>query len=167
MSISGYARWQHSLTGLQDGAHTFTITATDCASPPNTTTVISRIHRIADPAGDHNGNGIADLLDHALGIPPAVSQGPSGLPHAFRRKSLVTGEAALLLTYHRHIERSGLHYTVETSENLTEWDASGQDVVEESVTPNDDGLTETVQVRVMPELGLQRAKFVRVQVGVD
>ncbi|MES2736718.1 MAG: M36 family metallopeptidase [Verrucomicrobiota bacterium] len=167
LSISGYASWQHSLTGLQDGAHTFTITATDCASPPNTTTVISRIHRIADPAGDHNGNGIADLLDHALGIPPAVSQGPSGLPHAFRRKSLVTGEAALLLTYHRHIERSGLHYTVETSENLTEWDASGQDVVEESVMPNDDGLTETVQVRVMPELGLQRAKFVRVQVGVD
>jgi hypothetical protein len=167
LSIHGYAAWQQSLTGLQDGAHTFTITATDRASPPNTTTIISRIHRIADPAGDHNGNGIADLLDHALGIPPAVSQGPSGLPHAFRRKSLVTGEASLLLTYRRHIERSGLHYTVETSENLTAWDASGQDVVEESVTPNDDGLTETVQVRVMPELGLRRAKFVRVQVGVD
>ncbi|MBB5036428.1 M36 family metallopeptidase [Prosthecobacter dejongeii] len=166
-SANGYASWHQSLTGLQDGANVFTLTATDRASPPNTTTVISRIYRIANPAGDNNRNGIADLLDHALGIPPAVTQGPAMLPHASRGRSLTTGETYLLLNYRRHIERSGLHYIIETSENLTHWDSSGQDVVEESVTPNDDGLTETVQVRVTPELGHQRAKFVRVQVGLD
>lgn len=166
-SANGYASWHQSLTGLQDGLNVFTLTATDRASPPNTTTVISRIYRIANPAGDNNGNGIADLLDHALGIPPAVTQGPAMMPLASRGRSLTTGETYLLLTYRRQMERSGLHYIVETSENLTHWDASGQDVVEESVTPNDDGLTETVQVRVTPELGHQRAKFVRVQVGLD
>ena len=50
---------------------------------------------------------------------------------------------------------------------MTTWDDTGASVVEKSVAPTGDGVTETVTVRVTPAMSLGGAKFVRLRVTTN
>jgi len=152
------------LTGLVDGTNSITVTAADTAVPPNTTTTTVSVFRIATPAGDPNDNGISALLEHALGIPAGTANARAMLPAAVTETDSGSGQKFLCLEYRRRIQRAGLSYVIETSADLLTWDDTGASVVEKSVVPSGDGITETVVVRVTPAIDLGGAKFVRLRV---
>ncbi|MBX7211457.1 MAG: M36 family metallopeptidase [Verrucomicrobiaceae bacterium] len=162
-----FANWNSPVTGLVNGANSITVTAADNAVPPNTATVTALVFRISAPSADADGNGISDLLQHALAIPAADPDPLSMLPAVGVQTDGGTGKKFLTLDYRRRIQRGGLTYTVETSGDLKTWTAAGGDAVEQSVTPAGDGVTENVRVRITPALDLASAKFVRLSVTVQ
>ena len=164
---NAFAQWSRGLTGLVDGANSITVVAADNAVPPNTTSVITTVYRIATPAGDPDGNGISALLEHALGIPTGASTARDLLPFAYPETDTLSGDRFLHLDYRRLIQRAGLTYTVETSVDLITWDDTGASVIEESVTPVGDGTSEKVVVRITPSFSLGGAKFVRLRVTIQ
>jgi hypothetical protein len=164
---NAFAQWSRGLTGLVDGANSITVVAADNAVPPNTTSVITTVYRIATPASDPDGNGISALLEHALGIPTGASTARDLLPFAYPETDTLSGDRFLHLDYRRLIQRAGLTYTVETSVDLITWDDSGASVIEESVTPVGDGTSEKVVVRITPSFSLGGAKFVRLRVTIQ
>ncbi|MCB1276553.1 M36 family metallopeptidase [Prosthecobacter sp.] len=160
----GFANWTRNLTGLADGSNSFSVTASDNAVPPNTTTLTALVFRIASPAADANNDGINALLEHALGIPAGSANARSMLPAANTETDSGSGHKYLCMQFRRRIQRAGLNYVVETSPDLTDWDDTGAGVVEKSAVPTGDGVTETVTVRVTPSIDLGGAKFVRLRV---
>lgn len=162
-----FANWSSALSGLGDGSNSITVTASDNAVPPNTTTMTAIVYRIASPGTDANQNGINALLEHALGIPGGAANPRSMLPAAVTETDSGSGEKYLCMQFRRRIQRAGLSYVVETSSNLTSWDDTGANVVEKSVVPTGDGSTETVTVRVTPAMNLGGAKFVRLRVTTN
>ncbi len=162
-----FASWTSPLSGLSNGPNSITVSASDQAVPPNTATVTAMVFRIADPASDTDGNGLSDLLEHALVIPAGDPNGRSMLPIASMQTDSGTGQRFLTLEYRRRIQRAGLVYTVETSHDLAGWASAGGDVMELSVTPVGDGVTETVRVRITPAVDSTACKFVRLNVTVQ
>ncbi len=166
-SSDSFANWNAALSSLVDGTNSITVTAADNAVPPNTTTTIVSVFRIATPAADPNGNGISTLLEHALGIPAGSTNANDMLPAAITETDSGSGQRFLCLEYRRRIQRAGLTYVVETCSDLATWDDTGASVVEKSVVPTGDGVTETVTVRVTPAMSLGGAKFVRLRVTTN
>jgi uncharacterized delta-60 repeat protein len=80
------------------------------------------------PLDDADFDGISNLLEYALGLEPMESD-PGALPQP------VLENGVLKYTYVR--VRSDIIYTVETTENLTSWTATGVD----QGTPAPDGTT--------------------------
>lgn len=163
----GFAHWTRSLTALADGSNSFTVTAADNAVPPNTVTMTAMVFRIASPAADSNQDGISALLEHALGIPAGTANARAMLPAAVTETDAGSGQKYLSMQFRRRIQRAGMNYIVETSSNLSTWDGTGANVVEKSVVPVGDGITETVTVRITPAMNLGGAKFVRLRVTTN
>ena len=70
----------------------------------------------------------------------------------------------LELSYPRRIGVIGLIYSVEASSDLSTWSSAGSNFQTLSTTPNADGITETVTVRVLPAISGTAKMFVRVKV---
>ncbi len=163
-TTNSFANWTSSQSGLAEGSNAITVTASDNAVPPNTSTVTTTIYRIANPDGDSNQNSIPSLLEHAFGIPDNSTSPRSLLPAVSTTTDAQSGQRHLTLQYRRRIQRNGLQYLVETSTNLTQWSSTGTDIIEQSTTPTGDDLTETVVIRITPAIPLADAKFVRLRV---
>jgi hypothetical protein len=167
-SADGFATWTRSLTSLSDGPNSFTVTASDNALPPNTTTITTTVFRITNPGAAGNHDGIDALLEHALGIPPDATNRRSMLPSAAVQNDPGTGEKYLTLQFRRRIQHAGLSYVVETSDNLTQWDNTGANVQEVSTAPTGDGVTEVVTMRVTPAMSPSNPNgFVRLRVSTN
>ena len=165
-SGDAFATWTRTLTSLSDGPNSFTVTASDNAVPPNTTTITTTVYRIANPGTDDNHDGIDALLEHALGIPSDAPNRRSMLPTATVQTDSGTGDRYLTMQFRRRIQHGGLSYVVETSDNLTQWDNTGASVQEVSTAPTGDGVTELVTVRVTPAMGPSNPNgFVRLRVS--
>ena len=164
-TANGFATWSGNVAGLMDGPNAIEVIANDHAVPANTATVISTVYRITTPHGDPNNNGVESLLEHALGIPGGTANPRSLLPAATTQAE--GGQRFLTLDFRRRIQRGGLQYLIETSENLSDWEAAGVNAVEQSVTSNGDGVTETVRVRITPAMTVENSKFVRLRVVIQ
>jgi hypothetical protein len=167
-TANGFANWNRNLVGLGDGPSGYIVTASDNAAPPNTASVIVYVYRIASPSADTNNDGISALMEHALGIPAGAINARTMLPAATIQTDSATGDKYLTMQFRRRIQRAGLSYVVETSNNLAQWDNTGAAVQEMSSTPTGDGVTETVAVRVTPAMNASNPKgFVRLRVSTN
>ncbi|MBK8039541.1 MAG: S8 family serine peptidase [Verrucomicrobiaceae bacterium] len=162
---NAFATWTSPVSGLVDGPNSFTITASDNAVPPNTTTATAIVFRLESPAADTDDNGINSLMEHALGIPAGAANARTMLPAATTESE--SGQNYLCMQFRRRIQRAGLTYTIETSADLLTWDATGASVIEKSAVPTGDGITELVTVRVTPAVNLGGAKFVRLRITTN
>ncbi len=109
------------------------------------------------PSGDIDGDGLGNLLEYAFATNPRAAD--SGIV----QRALVGGY--LQLTYPRRLNVVDLMYTVEVSEDLQTWSAAGAASEVLSTTPNADGFTENVTVRVLPAVNGAAKKFARVKVS--
>lgn len=150
-STDGFVSWDSTITNLANGANSFTAIATDLAEPPNTATASITLYRIADPAGDGNGNGISNLLEHALAIPANSARPDLMMPQASVWRDPATGASSLQFAFRRRLESSGLAYQIEVSDNLSDWTSADGRSQMISTTPNPDGVTETVVLRISPQ----------------
>lgn len=100
----------------------------------------------ADPAGD----GIPNLIKYALGLDP-WTDGSQGLPAC----GMVTigNFNYLTLTYTQQIFGNDLNYLPEVSVDLQNWYSGPTYIVPVTITPNPDGVTETVTVRYLTPMG--------------
>ncbi|WP_367870216.1 hypothetical protein [Luteolibacter sp. Populi] len=103
---------------------------------------------------DNDLDGQADLLEFALGTNPAlassisypvpslVSVGGQNYPgYAFSRRKGGVGTPG-------DYTASGVRYLVQVSPDLATWAAGGAEILQVSVTPNPNGITETIVVRL-------------------
>lgn len=112
------------------------------------------------PGADPNHNGLANLLEFALGLDP-LSSSSVGWPTGGLTDP-IDGQRYLRLTFRRLRGASGVTYTIETTGTLLTWPATPGPTVEQSAIPNADG-TETVIVRdTVPESA--GARFMRLRV---
>jgi len=160
---NGFANWNYTLPGLSDGANFFTVTAGDNAVPPNIATYAYLVYRIALPGADPNGDGVPNLVHSGFNL-DALANPRDGLPQAQVLSSPEDGQSYLSLKYRRRVPAGGFVYRVETSTDFATWDDTNADVQEISATPNGDGATETVTVRVTPGASVTPRKFVRLRV---
>lgn len=156
-----YDTWSRHVALPGEGVNTFEITAADTAVPPNIRTETWSITRISSTSADSDGNGVSDLLDYAFHA--GGGDAATSLPAA----SVAQDEngACLLLAYHRLIHNpSGLIYLIETSSDLLRWDEPVENPEIIGVTPDANGVTETVVVRIRPAAGEDGRAFARVRV---
>jgi uncharacterized repeat protein (TIGR03803 family) len=108
------------------------------------------------PAGD----GIPNLLKYAFNLNPWAN-GTGGLPVV----SIMTigGTNYLALTYIENIYASDLSYIPEVSGDLKTWNFGAGYVSPVSVTPNADGVTESVIVQDLTPIG-NRPRFIRLRI---
>jgi uncharacterized repeat protein (TIGR01451 family) len=186
-TVNGYATWSRFLI-LQPGENILTLLAGDTAAPANQRTqTITVLYRLPDADhdglpdawetahgldgasadgrhgadGDFDGDGIPNLLEYAFGLDPRA---PDSAPTTTSvEPDAATGERHLVFRYRRLLNRAGLVYTVLVSGDLRSWAPPAIASAEVSATPNDDGLTETVVVRIEPALGTTPL-FVRLKV---
>ncbi len=186
-TADGYVTWNQAVT-LHPGANEFSLVASDPAAPANTiTTPFTVTYTPPDvdtdgmpdawevahgldpesPAsingslGDPDKDGLPNLLEYAFNLNP--SQPDATPPYSTQTvEDPDSGHLALGFTYRRLIHPGTLTYSLLISSNLTTWTAPVPTPEELSVTPNPDGLTETVVVRI--PLSSEPA-FVRLQIA--
>ena len=176
-----FAHWNSTLPKVSLGQNAVIVVAADQATPPNTATLLRTVTRQLDSDGDRlpddwevqngldphdngsglgrngllgdaNGNGIVNLLEYVLASDAVVS---NGLVQATRQRNPADGNDYLVVTYRRRIGLADFRFVIETSEDLVAWSAVSGDVQEIlPTTPNGDGSTETVSVRIRPALGI-------------
>jgi hypothetical protein len=113
------------------------------------------------PLGDPDGDGLPNLLEYACGLAPRIA---SASPISVGIATHPTTGAKHLVVLYRHLLSPGaLTYTLQTSPNLSDWAAPASSPEVLSTTPNGDGVTETVTVRINPALDLPPV-FVRLQI---
>jgi hypothetical protein len=112
----------------------------------------------ADPAGD----GIPNLIKYALNLDP-LSNGTAGLPV---EGMVTTGSGTYLsLTYTQVIAATDITYTVQVSTDLQNWFSGPGYTSTLSVTPNGDGVTESVSVQAATPAGPGNpVEYIRLQV---
>jgi subtilisin family serine protease len=157
--------WTFTTPSLEDGANSFLVVATDGAQPANSSSVSWSIHRVMDPEGDEDANGVPELLEEAFALDEDDPHG--GLPTSGTAENPSDGKAYLIVNYRRRIEPGGFRYIVETSANMTDWSSIEGDVEVLGATANGDGVTETCVLRIHPAIGDVDGKFVRVRVELD
>ncbi len=190
-TTDGFAHWSALLSNLNVGTNPVTIIARDNAS--NSTTLNHQVTRLADAdidglpdtwesahgldpsantgmhgaLGDLDNDGIANLLEYAFNLDPQSPDG-SGLPTSAIAINPADGKPYLTYSYRRRIDSGGLQYVVEVSGDLGTW-SSGASEVEQigAATPNADGVTETVTLRVKPAIGAGGGRYVRLRVSVQ
>ena len=183
----GYADWSRLLS-LQPGENVLTLLVSDSAVPPNTRTqTVTVTYQIPDddadglpdawenahnldPAlpsgadgrlGDPDTDGLPNLVEYAFGLDPRSADSlPFSVSVATHPE---TGAPHLAVSYRRLIAPGSLTYTLQTSSDLSTWTDPASPPELLGTSPNADGLTETVFVRVNPALGVAPA-FVRIQI---
>ena len=111
-----------------------------------------------DPLDDPDFDGLANLLEYALGLDPSVPNRP---PAAL---TLTDGTGAhLAITFTRPNDRIGITLTGEVTAPLGNPWLSGAADVGQTITPNGDG-TETVTVWDKTPLGAAAQRFLRLRV---
>lgn len=120
----------------------------------------------SEPDDDPEKDKLTKFLEFALNLDPKANS-MDQLPSATVELNPVDQENYLTFRYRRRIVFTGITYTVEACEDLQPWDSSPSTVEElPGPTPNPDGVTETVIVRVKPSLetAVITKKFVRLRV---
>lgn len=117
----------------------------------------------ADLTADDDGDGIPNLAEFAFNLNPhAADTQPCRSSSAINPAD---GLRYFMFTYPRRIAASGVTYTVQTSTDLTAggWSTPAAQITEVGATPNADGITETVSVRIGPAIdGANPRRFARV-----
>lgn len=164
-TTDGFQNWAHLLSSLQEGTHTFTVTATDQASPPNVRSIGWSILRLADPAADPDGNGVSSLMEYAF-----HTQGLSAkkdMPIGAWVTDPISGQKRLEWRFRRLLANpSGLQYVIELSSDLLTWQAADSAIQIINITPSGDGMTEVVTLQMAPTPTDFRAQFVRMRLIV-
>lgn len=159
--------WSASLSSLALGLNSFTVTATDNATPPNITTEAWSITRLDEAAVPPAGQ-ISPVLAAAFNVSPTSGDAAAQtVPGTSTSVLAGDGKSYLTIAFRRRIQASGFTYIVETSSNMIDWDDTGADIVEESVSPVGDGIMEICTCRVTPSIDVAGHKFVRVRVMLD
>jgi arylsulfatase A-like enzyme len=117
---------------------------------------------INGPLGDLDHDGQSNLFEYAFNTDPQATQ-PDPV-HVRPVTKAADGLNYLEVSYPRRIGALDLSYAVEVSDDLTTWPSPGASLEPVSVTPNADGITETVTVRALPAISSTPKKFVRVKV---
>lgn len=155
----GFSHWTVPNVALAEGRNTFLISAVTNA-PGNWTNVSAKeIYRATQ----------SNLLAFAFN-----SSGPShssdDVPRTTIERDVQTGKNRMIVSYRRRIDPIGLAYLVEMSEDMQTWRTAGIADVEtlQSGSPNPDGVTETIVVKVLRDIadGDQSRCFVRVRVAL-
>lgn len=165
ISSDSFASWNVNSLPLADGKNTFTVKVADKAVPPNVRTLTWVVTRLDSPGADTNGNGMPGLLEYAFNS--SSTKPGEGTPKLTVEKHPVTQKPHLVLTYRRIINNpSHLDYQIETSNELGEWiPLAGSSLETISTTPTGDGLTESVKVRILPDLDGQKRRFARMRIS--
>ena len=117
---------------------------------------------IAGDTVDPDGTGIPNLLKYAFNT-DAPGAGRSRLPNTTAERDSADNKVYFTLIYSRRIGSTELDYTVEVSDNLASWDGTGAQFEQiGSPSPNTDGVTEQVKVRVKTPVANLSRKFLRV-----
>lgn len=163
ITASAFTAWNAPELSLQEGLNTFSIVVTDQAVPPNSRELSWSITRLATPADDANGNGIADLLEYAFNA--SGSHPGASLPTLSIGVHPETHQKHLVLTYRRLIDNpSQLTYEVETSTSPTDWKPLETTPEVISAENNTDGVTQLVKVRLYPPIEGTARRFARLKV---
>ena len=116
---------------------------------------------LATPAGD----GITNLMKYALNLNPWVSN-TSGMP--FRSITPVSGGSYLTLTVVTNLNftfRPDITYTPQVSTDLKTWNSGASYTVGPTITPNLDGVTQSISYRsVVPIDSNTPKQFIRLQI---
>lgn len=156
--------WSASLNSLAMGLNTFTVTATDNATPPHSTTETWTITRLDETAAAPAGE-ISPVLAAAFNVNASAGNASAQtIPGTSTSVLAGDGKTYLTFSFRRRIQAAGFTYVVETSSNMIDWNDTGVDIVEESVTPVGDGIMEICTCRVTPSVDEAGQKFVRVRV---
>jgi hypothetical protein len=178
----GFAHWTVNLPLAPGGGNAVSVSATDGAEPPNSSSGSSAVFLAtmagdADsdglpdaweakygldifsgtgdqgPLGDFDHDGLENLLERALGLDPSVSQAV-GLPVISREINPLDSAPYLTLRYHRLLAPGALLYSLDVSADLQTWHPATATDFEEAAPPtaNADGFTETVTLRLKPSL---------------
>ena len=159
--------WNASLNSLSLGLNTFTVTATDNATPPHSTTETWTITRLDESAVAPPGQ-LAPVLAAAFNVDADAGDAVAQTTPSTTTSVLAgDGKTYLTISFRRRIQAAGFTYLVETSSDMISWDNTGADIVEESVTPAGDGIMEICTCRVTPSVDVAGQKFVRVRVLLD
>jgi subtilisin family serine protease len=162
---NAFASWSLQLPPLTEGWNTFALTASDQAVPPNTRTEMWSILRITDPAGDADGNGIGQLMEHAFHV--SGHDAAKALPRSAVLTDPGTGQRRLRLTYRRLLSNpSGLQYQLETSPDMLQWENVTAQAEIVDIIPDADGAAETVTVLLPASAQAVGAQFARVRIIV-
>lgn len=191
-TTDAFAHWSASVTLTDGTANTITIAATDLAQTGgNSTTSTLTIQQQAstqndgipdswkiangidpssvDPAhgpiGDLDHDGRSNLLEYALNSDPNTSS-PTPSPFTLQTDS-GTGLRYFTFTYQRRIGLLDLTYAVETSTDASTWSSAANLFQETGTTPNGDGVTETVTIRLLPAVSATSTKFARLRVTLN
>ena len=194
----GFLHWQAPPVELNPGWNSFTIAASDMATPPNVSLVPHNIYRITDGSdadndglpdawedlhgldlfsssgtsgahGDRDGDGICNLLELAFGMDPGTPD-VENAPQVSAELNPADGLTYLTLRHRRLIQPGGVSYQIEVSGDCSNW-TTDTARTEQVGTPTaaDDGLTETVTMRIKPAMqsaGHPRT-YVRVRIKAD
>ena len=116
--------------------------------------------------GDADNDGASNFLEYALNSNPKAAS-PNSLPAGAVQMNPADGQNYLTFSYRRRIGVAALTYTVLTSSDCIAWTSSAAEYQQVGAIPMDDGVTETVLIRVLPALGApgNTGKFVRLQVA--
>ena len=101
-------------------------------------------------------------MKYALHLNP-LTNGVSGLP--VRSIVNISGTYYLKLTYTKVIGSIDLTYTVEVSSDLQTWNSGSSYTATLSVSPNLDGVTQTITEQSLVPLSGASKKFIRLQVS--
>lgn len=112
--------------------------------------------QISGSAADPDGDGLANLLEFALGLDPRLTDSDGALVAAMNGDRLT-------LTFVRRTDMPELRYDVQVSSNLSTWQ-SGSPYVEEVVTAAVEGGWELVTVRDSVSLTAGSPRFMRLLV---
>jgi hypothetical protein len=108
------------------------------------------------PLGDIDRDGRVNLLEYAFNTDPQARESDP--------VQSTTNAGYLQLSFPRRIGANDLIYTIETSDDLSLWSSSTSTSQVLTITPNIDGITETVSVRILPAMSSAVKKFARVKV---
>jgi uncharacterized repeat protein (TIGR03803 family) len=105
------------------------------------------------PSDDYDGDGIANLLEYALGASPTTATN-SLLPATTNATNPSDGEHYLTISYRRRIVPGTLTYRLQRSITLAGWEDIPANNLEQlgSPVPTGDGITELVTFRVHPSI---------------
>ena len=193
-TTDAFAHWSATLTSLPVGLTSITVSATNGAISPLHTNVTRQVLYYTSTSslfgdglpdawkitnglnpfsnigvngakGNPSGDGIPNLMKYALNLNPQLNE-TSGLPFTSVAVNSGDGQPYFIFNYRRIIGGGGLTYSVEASIDLVNWDSLVADVEEISSTPDSDGMTNDVQVRVKPSLITfsPGRKFVRLRI---
>lgn len=110
---------------------------------------------------DADGDGLINLGEYAFGGDPRRADPPRVFRAVTQESS--GGQAYFTVHWTRRRGADDLTYHVELSPDLGAWTGQPAQVLEVAVTPNPDGITETVTARILPSPAAVRI-FVRLRV---